>query len=52
MYNENHLKTKVKSCDSNINASFDGNKIPREGSIRVCISVIVIDSVYRMNKNY
>ena len=52
MYNENHLKTKVKSRDSNINASFYGKEIPGEGSITICLSVIVIESVYRMNKNY
>ena len=45
VYNENHLKTKVKSCAVNINANFGGNKIPRDCSKTICLSVIVINSV-------
>ena len=32
--------------------SFHNNKIPREGSQFICLSVILIDSAFRAGKNY
>ena len=31
---------------------FHNNKIPKEGSQFVCLSVILIDSVFKTSKNY
>ena len=50
-YNEKNLKTKIKSYNGKINANFHNNKIPKEGSQCICLSVILIDSVYRKDKN-
>ena len=42
VYNEKYLKAKIKSS----------NKIPKEGSQFICLSVLLIDSVLRTGKNY
>ena len=49
VYNEKFLKTKVKSYNEKIITSFHNNSIPKEGSQYICLSVILIDSVYRKN---
>ena len=38
----------LKSYGSKINKNFRGDKVPKEGSRCVCMSVIVIDSVFKM----
>ena len=50
--NEKYLKTKIKSYKGNINGNVHGDKIPKQGSQCICLSVILIDSVYRTAKNY
>ena len=52
VYNEKHLKTKIKSYDGKINTNFYKNKILREGSQWICLSAILIESVYRKDKDY
>ena len=49
--NEKHLKAEIKSYNGKINTNFHNNEIPREGSQFICLSVILIDSVYRAGKN-
>ena len=50
--NKKYLKTKIKSYKGKINTKFYNNKIPKEGSQRICLSVILIDLGYRKDKNY
>ena len=52
VYNEKYLKAKIKSCNGKINTNFHKNQIPREGSHFICLSVILINSVFRTSKNY
>ena len=52
VYNEEYLQAKIKSYNENINTNFHNNKIPEEGSQFVCLSVILIDSVFQSGKNY
>ena len=52
VYNEKYLKAKIKSYNGKINSSFCNNKIPKDGSQFICLSVILIDSVFRSGKNY
>ena len=52
MYNEKYLKAKIKSYNGKINTNFHNNRIPKEGSQCICLSVILIDSVFRTGKNY
>ena len=52
VYNKDYLKTKIKSSNGKINTNFYSNKIPKEGSQCICLSVILIDSVYGKAKSY
>ena len=52
IYNEKYLKAKVKSYNGKINANVQNNNISREGSKFICLSVLLIDSVFRTGKNY
>ena len=52
VYKEKYLKAKIKTYNGKINMSFHNNKIPREGSQFICLSVILIDSALRAGKNY
>ena len=52
IYNEKYLKAKIKSYNGKINTSFHDNRIQREGSQFICLSVILIDSVFRTSKTY
>ena len=51
-YNEKYTKTKIKSYDGKINTNFRGDKVLKEGSQYICLSKILIDSVFRTSKNY
>ena len=44
--------SKNKSYNGKININFHHKKIPKKGSQYICVSVILIDSVYRKDKNY
>ena len=35
-----------------ININFQNNKIPKEGFHHICLSVTLINSVYKKDKNY
>ena len=51
IYNERYLKPKTKFYNGKINKIFYNNKIPREASQCACLSVILIDSLYRKDKD-
>ena len=52
LYNEKYLKAIIKSDNGTINIKFDNDKIPREGSQFIFLSVILIYSVFKTGKNY
>ena len=52
VYNKKYLKAKIKSYNGKINTNFHNNKIPKEGSQCICLSEILINSVFRTSKNY
>ena len=52
VYNKKYLKAKIKSYNGKINTNFHNNKIPKEDSKFIFLSVILIDSVFRASKNY
>ena len=52
MYNKKYLKAKIKSYNGKINTNFHDNKIQKEDSQFLSLSVILIDSVFRAGKNY
>ena len=47
-----YLKGKGKSNNGKINTNFHNNKIPKEDSQYICLSIILLDSVFRTGKNY
>ena len=52
MCNEKYLRAKIKSYNRKINTNFHKNKIPKEDSKFISLSVILTNSVYRTGKNY
>ena len=53
VYDEKHIKTKVREFDGVIKTNFLSNEIPKEIMHYSCIACITIDSVMRMKvKNY
>ena len=46
------IKTKIKSYNGKIITNIHNNKIPKEGSHYICLSVILIDLVYIKDKDY
>ena len=47
-----YQKTKLKSYNGKISTNFKDNWIPKEGSDCICLSVILIDFVFKIGKNY
>ena len=41
LHNENHLKTRIKCCEGKVNTNFQNNKMPKEGSNCICLSMIL-----------
>ena len=52
VYNKKYLEAKIKSYCRKINTNFHNNKIPKENSQYICLSEILINSVFRTGKNY
>ena len=52
VYNKKYLKTKIKSCNGKINTNFHNDKIPKEDSVCIFLSLISIDSIYRTDNKY
>ena len=52
MYNQKYLRTKIKSYDGKMDTTFHNDKISKEGSHCICLSVKFIDSVLKRGKNY
>ena len=50
--NDKYIKTWIKSYGDKINTNFQGKKIPNENTSYKCLSLIMIDSVVRVNKKY
>ena len=48
--NENYLKTKIKSYEEKTDTDFHNDKLLKEGSYFICLSVILIDSVFKWVK--
>ena len=52
VYNEDYLRPKIKSYEGKISTKFLGDKIAKEGSQCIWLSIILINSVFRTGKNY
>ena len=52
VYIKKYLRTKIKSYKGKINKNFCNNKIPKEGSQYICLSVVLLDSIFKTDKKY
>ena len=50
--NDKYIKTKTKSYGDKINKNFQGKKTPKSDASYECLSLIMLDSVVRVNKKY
>ena len=50
--NDKYIKTKIKSYGDKVSTNFQGNKIPKENASYNCLSLVIKDSVIRVNKKY
>ena len=48
--NDKYIKTKIKSYGDKINTNFQGKNTPKEDARYKCLSLIMLDSVIRINK--
>ena len=49
---DKYIKTKIKMYGDRVNKNFQGQKVPKENASYKCISLIMLDSVIRVNKKY
>ena len=49
---DKYIKTKIKMYGDRVNTNFQGKKVPKENASYKCISLIMLDSVIRVNKRY
>ena len=50
--NDKYIKAKVKSNGDKVNKNFQGKNIPKEDALYKYLSMIMLDSVIRVNKKY
>ena len=50
--NEKYIKNIIKSYERKINPNFHGNKVPKQASQYIFLSVILINSGFRTGKSY
>ena len=51
-YNDKYIKTKIKIYNNRINANFQGSKISENNQYCTCLSVILLDSVIKIDYDY
>ena len=49
--NDKYIKTKIKMYEDRVNTNFQGKKVPKQDASYKCLSLIMLDSVIRVNKN-
>ena len=52
MYNNKYIKTKIKIYNNRINTNFENNKIPENNEYCTCLSVILLDSIVKIENDY
>ena len=50
--NDKYIKTKINLYGDKVNTNFQGKKIPNEKASYRCLSLLMLDSVIRVNKKY
>ena len=49
---DKYIKTKIKMYEDRVNTNFQGKKVPKENASYKCLSLVILDSVIRVNKKY
>ena len=49
---DKYIKTKIKMYGDRVNTNLQGQKVPKENASCKCISLIMLDSVIRVNKKH
>ena len=49
---DKYIKTKIKMYGGRVNANFQGKKVSKENALCKYLSLIILDSVIRVNKKY
>ena len=49
---DKYIKTKIKMYEDRVNTNFQGKKVPKENASYKCLSLIMLESVIRVNKKY
>ena len=49
---DKYIKTKIKMYGDRVNTNFQGKKVPKENASYKCLSLIMLDSVIRVNKKH
>ena len=49
---DKYMKTKIKMYEDKVSANFQGKRVPKENASYKCLSLIMLDSVIRVNKEY
>ena len=52
VYNEEYLRTKIKSYEGKLGTNFHEDKMPKEGSQYIYLSVILTGSVFGTRNSY
>ena len=47
-----YIKRKIKIYEDKVNTNFPGKNVPKENASYKCLSLIMLDSVIRVNKKY
>ena len=50
--NDKYIKTKIKMYEDRVNTNFQSKKVPKESASYKSLSLIMLDSVIRVNKKY
>ena len=50
--NDKYIKTKIRSYGDKVNTNFQSKRIPKEKASYKCLSLIMLDSVIRVNIKY
>ena len=49
---DKYIKTKIKMYEDRVNINFQDKKVPKENVTYRCLSLIMLDSVIRVNKKH
>ena len=49
---DKYIKAKIKMYGDRVNTNFQGKKVPKENASYECLSLIMLDSIIRVNKKY